>query len=147
MSARASTYRTFRTEEPEPFAAMNITPLIDVMLVILVMMILSVPLMTNEVPLDLPQPGPVRPDLVVPHLIDLDARGGLALDGAPVDMVMLKDRLTALRADPAAEIQIRADGAARYERFDQTLATIKRAGIQRLGFIGNERFQDFSAAK
>jgi biopolymer transport protein ExbD len=142
MGTRALAYR-HRNQEPEPFASMNITPLIDVMLVILVMMILSVPLMTNKVPLDLAS-GKPDPQKIVTHIVDLDAAGTLALDGAPLDLATLKGRLARMRADPNAELQIRADAHARYERFDQALAAIKGAGITRLGFIGNEQFADFS---
>ena len=147
MSARTLAYRRYRNQEPEPFASMNITPLIDVMLVILVMMILSVPLMTNEVPLDLPQPGGADPLPATVHIVDLNADGALAFDGVPVDLMALKVRLGAVRADPNAQLQIRADAHARYERFDQALAAIKGAGITRLGFIGNERFEDFGSVK
>lgn len=147
MSARAITFPRPRTPDYEPFASMNITPLIDVMLVLLVMMILSIPMMTHKVPLDLPQPGPSNSDLAVIHMIDLNAAGTLAWDGSPIDAATLQSRLAAVRSDPNTEIQIRADAAARYERFDQTLAVIERSGITKLGFVGNERFKDFDAGK
>lgn len=147
MSARAFAFRQPSNPDFEPFASMNITPLIDVMLVLLVMMILSIPLMTHKVPLDLPQIGKPSVDRPVIHLIDLDAAGTLAWDGTPIDASTLQSRLAAVRSDPNTEIQIRADAAARYERFDQTLAVIERSGITKLGFIGNERFKDFDAGK
>lgn len=146
MNARAIALRQRLNQEPEPFASMNITPLIDVMLVILVMMILSVPLMTNEVPLNLPGISGTQQH-EVPHILDLHAGGDLAWDDVPIDAMTLRARLAALRADPDAVLQIRADGAARYERFDQTLAVIEGAGITRLGFIGNERFKDFGGGR
>jgi len=144
MIARAIAFRQPRSPDFEPFASMNITPLIDVMLVLLVMMILSIPIMTHTVPLDLPQPGG-KPDRPVIHMIDLDAAGTLAWDGTPIDATTLQSHLAAAKSDPNVQIQIRADAAARYERFDQTLAVIERSGITRLGFIGNERFKDFGA--
>jgi biopolymer transport protein ExbD len=140
-------FRQGLNREPEPFASMNITPLIDVMLVILVMMILSVPLMTNQVPLILQQPGVPTTTPAIPHLLDLRAGGDLTWDGVPIDVATLRKRLAALRTDPNAALQIRADGAARYERFDQTLAVIEGAGITRLGFVGNERFKDFGGGR
>ena len=144
MSARAIAFRQPRKPDHEPFASMNITPLIDVMLVLLVMMILSIPMMTHTVPLTLPQPGG-KPDRPVIHMIDLDAAGTLAWDGTPIDATTLQSHLAAVKSDPNVQIQIRADAAARYERFDQTLAVIERSGITKLGFIGNERFKDFGA--
>ena len=148
MSARAIAIRSQRTGDFEPFAQMNITPLIDVMLVLLVMMILSIPTMTHKVPLNL-QPPSLTPPKIPPviHMIDLDAKGAVAWDGSPVDTVALKARLDSVRSDPNVAVQIRADAAARYERFDQTLAVIEGSGITRLGFIGNERFKDFDALK
>ncbi len=146
MSARTIAIRSQRTGDFEPFAHMNITPLIDVMLVLLVMMILSIPMMTHMVPLALQPRGDSRLPPVI-HMIDLDAKGGVAWDGTPVDAVTLKARLDAVRSVPNLAVQIRADPAARYERFDQTLAVIERAGITRLGFVGNERFKDFGAGR
>jgi len=147
MSARAIAIRSQTNSDFEPLSQLNITPLIDVMLVLLVMMILSIPTMTHKVPLDLQPPGKLTTVKPVTHMIDLDAKGMVAWDGTSVDAVGLKARLDAIRADPNVAIQIRADAAARYERFDQTLAVIEGAGITRLGFIGNERFKDFGALK
>ena len=148
MSARAIAIRSQATRDFEPLSELNITPLIDVMLVLLVMMILSIPTMTHKVPLDLQPPSPIPLKMPqVTHLIDLDAKGAVAWDGSPVDTVGLKARLDAIKSDPNVAVQIRADAAARYERFDQTLAVIERAGITKLGFIGNERFKDFTAGK
>ena len=142
MSAYAARIRRL---EPEPLAAINITPLIDVLLVLLIMMILSIPAMTHKVPIDLPQPGPTVPlDKQVAHLIDLDQAGVVRLDGRTVSDDALAARLTRLNADPASAFQLRIDAHTRYARADATLATIKRAGITRLGFIGNERFADFA---
>lgn len=147
MSARAIAIRSQTNSDFEPLSQLNITPLIDVMLVLLVMMILSIPMMTHKVPLDLQPPGKLTTAKPVTHMIDLDAKGMVSWDGTSVDAVALKARLDAIRAEPNVAVQIRADAAARYERFDQTLAVIEGAGITRLGFIGNERFKDFGALK
>ena len=122
----------------EPIAALNITPLIDVMLVLLVMFILVVPAAMHEVPIDLPQPGPVAAGEQVRHVLAIDRTGTAALDGVATDDRALAGRLATLRQDPRAELVLRTDPEARYERFDQLLAVVKRAGITRLGFVGNE---------
>jgi biopolymer transport protein ExbD len=140
-------FQPARHQEAEPFASMNITPLIDVLLVLIVTLIMTIPIMTHKVPIELPPPGPISPDLAVIHRLDLRAGGDLAFDGATIALAGLPARLAAMRADPHAELQVRADGASRYERFDQTLAVIKRAGITRLGFVGNEQFRNFDAAQ
>ncbi len=145
ISYRGSAYRNrfVPAREPQPMSALNITPLIDVMLVLLVMMILTIPAITNKVPIDLPQPGTPASKNPVIHQLDLAASGALRLDGAAIAPAALPARLTALKADPDAELHVNTDPKARYDRFDETLATIKRAGITRLGFVGNERYTDF----
>jgi|UniRef100_UPI0035CA8C8F biopolymer transport protein ExbD len=132
-------------EHSQPMATMNMTPLIDVLLVLLVMMVITVPVITNTVPIDLPRPSPVDSPEHVFHRLDLGVDGRLAWDGAPLADAALPARLAALQREPAADLQIAAAAAARYGRFDQVLATIKRAGVTRLGFVGNDRFARFDA--
>jgi biopolymer transport protein ExbD len=127
----------------QPMAAMNMTPLIDVLLVLLIMMILTVPIMTHKLPIDLPVPAPSPPEKHAIHRIDLGADGRLAWDGAAIADAALPAKLAAMLREPDADLQIAANAEARYERFDQTLATIKRAGVKRLGFVGNEAFARF----
>jgi len=127
--------------EPQPFSAINTTPLIDVMLVLLIMMILTIPLSTHSVPIDLPTIG--TPDGPPPpvHRLDIDMAGTLSWDGAPIAEAALAARLAAMRDDPARPVlHMKTAAETRYERFDQILAEVKRAGIDRLGFVGNERF-------
>jgi len=128
----------------QPMGSMNITPLIDVMLVLLVMLILTIPMATQKVAIDLPSAGPpvaTPPEKV--HRLDIAANGSLALDGAAVDQASLPARLAPLAADARSLLTINADAAARYDTFDHVLATIKRAGVTRLGFTGNARFATF----
>lgn len=128
----------------QPMGAMNITPLIDVMLVLLVMLILTIPMATQKVSIDLPtrgDPAPTPPEKM--HRLDIAASGSLMLDGAAVTEASLPARLAPLVADAQSLLTINADAASRYDTFDHTLATIKRAGVTRLGFVGNERFAAF----
>ncbi len=126
-----------------PIVDLNTTPLIDVMLVLLIMFIMTVPIATHKVPLDLPAGSAVRtlPPLV--HRLDLDAAGRLAWNGAPIAAAELPARLAAVKADSNAELHFRTDAATRYEIFDGVLARIKGAGITRLGLIDNQRFAKF----
>ena len=127
----------------EPFPTINTTPLIDLMLVLLVMFIISIPIATHKVPLDLPPPNPGTEEPPPVHQLDLDAAGRLFWDGRPIPDAALTPLLVRMAADPTEpELHIAVDGEARYERVDETLATIGRAGITRMGFVGNERFAE-----
>ena len=130
-----------RTVDSQPIAQINITPLIDVLLVLLIMMILTLPIATHKVAVDLPSgPGKaVSPDKM--HRLEIAASGALSLDGAAIAESALPDQLVATMADKDATLTIRADAAARYETFDRVLATVKRAGVTRLGFVGNDQFE------
>jgi biopolymer transport protein ExbD len=125
----------------DPAPMMNTTPLIDLMLVLLVMFIVSIPIATHKVPLDV-STGPTPPSERPPaHRLDLDAAGRASWDGRPVRDAQLRLLLTRLAADPAApELHIAVAAETRYERVDHVLAEILRAGVTRTGFIGNERF-------
>ena len=124
-----------------PICTLNTTPLIDVMLVLLIMFILTVPLATHKVKVDLPVGDPATFKLPVTHELALDAAGALSWDGAAMAETALPGRLAAERArNPDMVLRLRADGAARYEQFDRVLAEVKKSGIERLGFVGNEAF-------
>jgi biopolymer transport protein ExbD len=124
-----------------PISAINMTPLIDMMLVLVIMFIVAMPMATHKVPVDLPsdRPAPGVPPPV--HRLDIDAGGRTMWDGRPLSGAALNGALTALAADPAEPALILGvDGAARYERVDQILADVRRAGVDRLGFVGNQDF-------
>lgn len=125
--------------DPEP--AMNTTPLIDVLLVLLVMLIITIPVQTHKLPVDLPA-GPSTGAPPVTHRLAIAAGGAYSWDGTPLADAALPERLRALVADPDGAILIvAADGETRYDRFDRTMAIIKRAGVTKLGFAGNERWR------
>jgi biopolymer transport protein ExbD len=134
---------TAHAADPHPIAAINITPLIDVLLVLLVMMIITLPATTHEIPVNLPQPGPDQQLPQKLHRLDIAPSGALTLDGAAVAEAALGKRLSAITADRQATLTLNPDATVRYEVFDRVLAVIKRAGVTRLGFVGNERFADF----
>jgi biopolymer transport protein ExbD len=125
-----------------PIVAINTTPLVDVMLVLLIMFILIIPVMNHKVPLDLPTgPPPLSHAPPPSHRLDIDAAGGLTWDGGAIAPAALPGRLAALAADPAdPELHLNADGEARYEQVDQILAQIRRAGVTRLGLVDKGRF-------
>jgi biopolymer transport protein ExbD len=123
-----------------PIAAINTTPLIDMMLVILIMLIVTIPMSTHKVPLDLPRPVPI-PRTPPVHRLAIQSSGALLWDGQALPAAALPARLGMLQADPTLPVlELDAEGEARYERVDQVLAQIRRAGVTRLGFVGNEGF-------
>jgi biopolymer transport protein ExbD len=143
MRTRRPLRPVFSTPSYAPIATLNTTPLIDVMLVLLIMFIITVPVMTHSVKIDLPS-GPVT-DTTEPevHQLGLDQAGRLSWDGAAIAETALPGRLAAFRAArPDGILHFRTDGRTRYEDFDRVLATVKRARIERLGFLGNEAFAD-----
>jgi len=129
----------FAADHDQPLAELNVTPLIDVLLVLLVMLILTIPIMANEVPMDLPTQSKVPAGERVTHRLEIARNGATILDGATLDAAALAARLAVLRSDPKAVLVLRGDPEARYEPFVETLALVKRAGITRLGFEGIAR--------
>jgi biopolymer transport protein ExbD len=124
-----------------PIPAINTTPLIDMMLVILIMLIVSIPMSTHKVPVDLPRPANVSDTPPPVHRLAIQASGALLWDGQALPAETLPARLGAFQADPLRPVlELNAEAEARYERFDQVIATIRRAGVTRLGFVGNETF-------
>jgi biopolymer transport protein ExbD len=131
------------SDDGEPMMEMNTTPLIDVMLVLLIMFIITIPIQTHAVKVDLPQnsqntPPPVLPDK---NTLSVDPAGVVAWNGSPVDEVTLRQYLEATKnLNPEPELHFQPDPQARYEVVDRVLAVVKRAEVNKLGFIGNERY-------
>ena len=122
-----------------PIVELNTTPLIDVMLVLLIMFIITIPVSTHKVPLDLPG-GPPRESDPVIHRLDLDGAGRIYLDGLAIGERELVARLPAIAAEPESELHLRAEAETPYDDFDRVLADVKRAGITKLGLVDNARF-------
>ena len=146
MTIMSSRQRARMSGSPQsdyaPIAAINTTPLIDMMLVILIMLIVTIPMSTHKVALDLPGPAPVVPPTRPPvHQLSVQASGDLLWDGQALPAAALPARLAAFQADPLLPVlELNAEGEARYERVDQVFAQIRRSGVTRLGFVGNEGF-------
>lgn len=135
------------TDSGEPMMDINTTPLIDVMLVLLIMFIITIPIQTHAVKIDLPvnDPNQITPPVDPErNKIFIDRAGAVLWNGAPVDLVTLRqylDLTTTIR--PTPELQLQPDPEARYEVVDEVLAVIKRANVQSMGFVGNEQYSNF----
>jgi biopolymer transport protein ExbD len=123
----------------QPFSTINTTPIIDVMLVLLIMFIITLPITTHSVKMDLPTDGPGQRDPET-HWLALDSASRLTWDDAPIAEAALPARLAAFRENRDDFLLFRADAETRYEDFDRVLAHVKRAGVEKLGFDRNDRF-------
>lgn len=115
----------------------NMVPLIDVMLVMLIIFILTVPVLTHSVHLDLPR-ADNQPNLIKPETVNLSvtADGAVHWNEEVVDEAQLAARLEAAAArEPPPEIFIRGDRKVEYERVAQVMAAVQRAGMLKLGFV------------
>jgi biopolymer transport protein ExbD len=122
-----------------PMAEINMIPLIDVMLVLLVIFIITAPFLTHAVKIDLPKAAST-PNLTKPENIQLaiNDAGTIFWNGEPVDRKDLRERLAAAgRQQPQPEVHIRADQTARYRWVAEVLADSASAGLTRIGFVSD----------
>ncbi|WP_114228896.1 MULTISPECIES: ExbD/TolR family protein [Sphingomonas] len=128
-----------------PMMEMNTTPLIDVMLVLLVMLIITIPQQTHAVKLYLPTGTPPTEELnPLKNKVVVSATGGLLFNGRAVDRLQLQALLTASgQLDPEPELQLQPEATAPYGPVDEVLAMTRRAQLTRLGFVGNESYARF----
>ena len=128
--------------ENEPMMDINMTPLIDVMLVLLIMFIITIPVMTHAVKLDMPR-ATNAPSLSQPVVINLeiDFDGTVLWNGTPVDIEALEGYFRREAAiDPQPELHIRPSKRAKYDVVARVLASAQRNGMRKIGFVGNEQF-------
>ena len=130
--------RLERPKGSEPMSDINMTPLIDVMLVLLIIFMITAPMMTSRLKLDLPraetQATPPAPPAVI--AIALTADGRTHLDEQVVDAAALQAQLQAqAKAKPDTEVQLRADRVVPYERVAQLIGLLQKAGLTRIAFV------------
>jgi biopolymer transport protein ExbD len=136
------------SDSDEPMMDINTTPLIDVMLVLLIMFIITIPIQTHAVKLDLPvdspdarDPPPIDP---VKNKIVIEPNGAVMWNGQQVDLVTLRQFLDITTTmSPTPELHLQPHPEARYEAVDEVLAVTKRANVQSMGFVGNEAYATF----
>ena len=131
--------------EGEPMIDMNVTPLIDVMLVLLIMFIITIPVQTHAVKLDLPPSTPTPPPPVEPqkNTVTVTAQGQITWNGTPVTEQQLRQYLDVTQQmNPIPELHLQPDATARYEIVDRVLAITKKAHVQKMGFVGNEYYMN-----
>src|SRR4249919_262321 len=135
---------TGSNEAGEPMMEINTTPLIDVLLVLIIMLIITIPPQSHAVKLDLPQnqsnqpPPPIDP---VKNKVVVTTGGAVLWNGAPVNLTQLRQYLDVTQQmDPIPELHLQPEPDARYALVDEVLAVTKQAKVSKMGFVGNEAY-------
>lgn len=126
-----------RTPQAKPFSEINVTPLVDVMLVLLVIFILTAPLLTSAIRLDLPQSQASQageaPESIT---LSLTTAGDIFINDKPVSMAELPNALQQVAIQkPQVEVQLRADQAVPYGQVLNLMGLAQQAGLTRIGFV------------
>jgi len=130
--------------EGQSYSDINMTPLIDVMLVLLIIFIITIPVMTHAVKIDNPLPPPPNyvpppPPEVITLSIDFD--GTMMWNSSPVDRKTMQGYIAQeAQKDPQPEVHIIVDKFAHYEKVAQTLADLQSRGLKKIGFVNNDLF-------
>ncbi len=128
--------------EGDPMMEINMTPLIDVMLVLLTLLIITLPIQTHAVKLDMPAPSN-KPSLFKPEVVNLgvDFDGTILWNGAPVDRATLQSYfIDASQKDPQPEIHLNPNKLAKYDIVAKVLADAQRLGVKKIGFTGLDQY-------
>jgi biopolymer transport protein ExbD len=131
----------------EPMMDMNMTPLIDVLLVLLIMFIITIPVAVNSVDIDLPQPQPMtNPPPIDPikNKIVLTVQDVILWNGKPInegELVTILQQTTTTTPEP--ELQFEPEALASYEISARVLDIIKKSGVTKFGFVGNDKYREF----
>ena len=129
--------RLERGSQPQPMSDINMTPLIDVMLVLLVIFIITAPLMSSSLRLDLPKTAGAKPtDAPSFVTVAVSPQGALFWGDEAVDGDQLKARIReAAQRNPATEVQLRADQSVPYGRIAELIGLVQDGGLSRIGFV------------
>jgi biopolymer transport protein TolR len=136
-----------RSPSTPPFSDINVTPLVDVMLVLVVIFIITAPLMASSIRLDLPKTDAAKP-MDEPKFVTLavDKSGQIFLQEQSVKLEQLTQRLTQTAAlNPDTEVQLRADESVPYGRVVEVMGAAQKAGLNRIGFVAEAKATDAKA--
>ncbi len=137
-------------DDGAPMMEMNMTPLIDVLLVLLIMFIITIPVATHSVDIDLPAPSDVPQDITVEpekNKLILSAQNEILWNGNVIDMGQLRTLLEQTKSiNPEPELQFEPEARASYDLSAKVLQIIKASGVTKFGFVGNEQYRTFGKA-
>lgn len=134
-------------DDGAPMMEMNMTPLIDVLLVLLIMFIITIPVATHSVDIDLPQPAPAPPNMVEPekNKLVLTSADQILWNGNAINEGQLVTLLQQSKnVNPEPELQFEPEARASYEISARVLNIIKASGVTKFGFVGNEQYRTFA---
>ncbi len=122
---------------PQPMVEINTTPLVDVMLVLLIIFMITAPLLTHKIQIDLPQAStqqnPEKPEIIT---LSIDADDAMFWNDSPIGDAEFSERLnSAAQRQPQPELHLRADKNTRYQRLAGIMAEAQNAGVKRIGFV------------
>ena len=125
------------TDDDDVMSEINMTPLVDVMLVLLIIFMITVPVMQHSVKLDLPKASSQQNDLTPPHVnLALKADGSMSWDGKPLPPAVLSEKIQAVaRKTPQPELHLYADKHTQYEKLAQVMAIAQSNGLKKIGFV------------
>ncbi len=134
-------------DDGAPMMEMNMTPLIDVLLVLLIMFIITIPVATHSVDIDLPVPNPNPPPNMVDPVINkimLTPTNQILWNGEPISQNTLVSNLNESKSMPVEpELQFEPEAMASYDLSAKVLQIIKASGVTKFGFVGNEKYRVF----
>ena len=136
-------------DDGTPMMEMNMTPLIDVLLVLLIVFIMSIPVATHSVDIDLPQPSEAPAPLVDPikNQLVLTPNNEILWNGTPItDGQLVANLQTSLAMPVEPELQFEPEAQASYDLAAKVLNIIKQSGVTKFGFVGNEKYRVFDAS-
>jgi len=136
-------------DDGTPMMEMNMTPLIDVLLVLLIVFIMSIPVATHSVDIDLPTPSDAPAPLVDPikNKLVLTPNNEILWNGTPItDGQLVANLQTSLAMPVEPELQFEPEAQASYDLAAKVLNIIKASGVTKFGFVGNEKYRVFDAS-
>jgi biopolymer transport protein ExbD len=132
------------SREDEPVMEMNMTPLIDVMLVLLILFIITIPIQTHAVKMNMPIPSNAQPKEPRPPIrIDVDFDGTIGWNGVAVTQGELQANLAEVAREPdQQEVHLRPNKLVTYKHVAMVMANAQRLGVTKIGLVGNEQFMN-----
>ncbi len=132
--------RLERTKSAQPMSEINVTPLVDVMMVLLVIFIITAPLLASSIKLDLPKTDAAKPNDAPKFVtVVVDKAAQVFLNDKPIELPALAESFQqSAKANPDTEVQLRADATVPYGKVVEVMGIAQKAGLNRIGFVADK---------